>query len=162
MTPLSNRLRHRPHVDPPRLNLTAMVDVFVVLLVFLLKSYAAEGNIITMDQNLELPISTSSLNPLATLTITVTKEAIYVEDKKVEDIQAIQEGPDLLLPGLAKELQYQVDRARFIAGLNPTVKFDGKITVLGDRGLPFLVLEKVMYTCSVSDFPEIALAVFQK
>jgi biopolymer transport protein ExbD len=39
-------VKHEPgvrrHLEPPRLNLTAMVDVFTVLLVFLLKSYSAE------------------------------------------------------------------------------------------------------------------------
>ena len=149
-------------MQPPRLNLTAMVDVFVVLLIFLLKSYSAEGNILTTDRGLELPISTSNLPPQVTLTVTVTKEALYVEDKRVEEVKAIEENQDLLIASLAQELKYQVDRAHFIAGFNPTVKFEGKVTILGDRGLPFLVLEKVMYTCSTTDFQEIALAVFQK
>ena len=162
MTPLSKRLRRQRPMQPPKLNLTAMVDVFVVLLIFLLKSYSAEGNILTTDKGLELPLSTSNLPPQVTLTVTVTQEAIYVEDKKVEEVRSIHEGPDLLIPPLAQELKYQVDRARFIAGLNPTVKFEGKVTILGDRGLPFMVLEKVMYTCSTTDFQEISLAVFQK
>lgn len=162
MTPLSNKLRHRQPLEPPRLNLTAMVDVFVVLLIFLLKSYSAEGNIMTTNKSLELPVSTSTLQPQLTLTLTVTKEAIFVEDKRVEEVRTIQEGSELFIPSLAQELKYQVERARFIAGLNPTVKFEGKVTILGDRGLPFLVLEKVMYTCSATDFNEIALAVFQK
>lgn len=162
MIPISKRLTHRQRLEPPRLNLTAMVDVFVVLLIFLLKSYSAEGNITTTNKSLELPLSTSTLRPYLTLNITVTKQAIYVEDKKVEDIGPIQKGQDLLIPSLAQELKYQVERARFIAGLNPTVKFEGKVTILGDRALPFLVLEKVMYTCSATDFNEIALAVFQK
>src|SRR3972149_2638532 len=50
----------RRHLEPPRLNLTAMVDGFTVLLVFLLKSYAAEGTLTAAAQNLELPASTSS------------------------------------------------------------------------------------------------------
>jgi len=162
MIPLSKRLRRQRPMQPPKLNLTAMVDVFVVLLIFLLKSYSAEGNILTTDKGLELPVSTSNLPPQVTLTVTVTQEAIYVEDKKVEEVKTIHESPDLLIPSLAQELKYQVERARFIAGFNPTVKFEGKVTILGDRGLPFLVLEKVMYTCSTTDFQEISLAVFQK
>lgn len=162
MTPLSKKFRHRKSLEPPKLNLTAMVDVFVVLLIFLLKSYSAEGNIITTNKGLELPVSTSSLQPELTLTLTVTKDAIHVEEKKVVEVQVIQDTSELLIPALARELDYQVERARFIAGINPTVKFEGKVTILGDRSLPFQVLEKVMYTCSSSGFNEIALAVFQK
>jgi biopolymer transport protein ExbD len=162
MTPISRRIRHRQPMQPPKLNLTAMVDVFVVLLIFLLKSYSAEGNILTFNKDLQLPVSTSNLPPQLTLTVTVTQEGIYVEDKKVESIKAVQEAQDLLIQPLAQELTYQVQRAQFIAGFNPTVKFEGKVTILGDRGLPFSILEKVMYTCSASDFNEISLAVFQK
>jgi len=162
MIPISKRLRHRQSPEPPKLNLTAMVDVFVVLLVFLLKSYSAEGNIMTTDKGLELPISTSTLHPQMTLTVTVSQDALYVEDKKVAELEAVRASSDLFIPGLAEELRYQVKRARFISGVNPTVKFEGKVTILGDRGLPFLVLEKVMYTCSATDFNDIALAVFQK
>lgn len=160
--PLSKKIRHRHRPDPPRLNLTAMVDVFVVLLVFLLKSYAAEGTILTTGEGLQLPVSTSSLTPRVTLNITVTREAIYVEDRKVQALKALEEGSDLLIPELARELELQAERARFISGMNPTVKFEGQVTILGDRELPFQVLEKVMYTCSVADFHQIALAVFQK
>ncbi len=162
MTPLSQRLRHRQPMQPPKLNLTAMVDVFVVLLIFLLKSYSAEGNIQTTNQDLQLPISTSNLQPQLTVTVTVTQSAIYVEDKKVAELKAIENRQELLISELAQELKYQVERARFIARINPTVKFEGKVTILGDRGLPFTVLEKVMYTCSSADFNDVALAVFQK
>ncbi len=162
MTPLSRRIRHRSGPVPPRLNLTAMVDVFVVLLVFLLKSYSAEGNIITANEELRLPASTSTLAPPLTLKVTVTQEGIYVEDRRVADVADPSDPVDLLLPGLARELEHQVERSRFIAGLNPSVKFEGRVTILGDRALPFTVLERVMYTCSVSGFGEIALAVFQE
>jgi len=114
LTPLSNKLRHRQPLEPPRLNLTAMVDVFVVLLIFLLKSYSAEGNIMTTNKSLELPVSTSTLQPQLTLTLTVTKEAIFVEDKRVEEVRTIQEGSELFIPSLAQELKYQVERARFV------------------------------------------------
>jgi len=55
-----------------------------------------------------------------------------------------------------------VEKARFIAGSNAAVSFLGKVTILGDKQTPFAVLEKVMYTASVSEFGDIALAVYQK
>ena len=158
------RRRHgeRRHLEPPRLNLTAMVDVFTVLLVFLLKSYAAEGTLTAAAQNLELPASTSSVPPQATITITISEDALFVEDERVGDLATLAATEGLFVPDLGRALKARVAKARFIAGSNAAVAFSGKVTILGDKQTPFAVLEKVMYTASVSEFGDIALAVYQK
>lgn len=162
MSGSSRSLKRRVTASPPRLNLTPMVDVFVVLLIFLLKSYSTEGSIQISDPDLHLPTSISTQQPELTLTITVTQEAIYVEDKKVGTVAASQTLQDRLIPALAQELQFHAKRTQFIGSFNPDVEPQGKVTILGDRKLPFSVLEKVMYTCSIQGFQEIALAVLQK
>jgi len=158
------RRRHgeRRHLEPPRLNLTAMVDVFTVLLVFLLKSYAAEGTLTAAAQNLELPASTSSVPPQATITITISEDALFVEDERVGDLAMLAATEGLFVPDLGRALKARVEKARFIAGSNAAVSFLGKVTILGDKQTPFAVLEKVMYTAAVSEFGDIALAVYQR
>jgi len=151
----------RRHLEPPRLNLTAMVDVFTVLLVFLLKSFAAEGTLTAAAQNLELPSSTSSLTPQATITITVSEDALFVDDERVAELAQLAGIDGLYLPALGQALKVRVDKARFIAGNNTTVAFQGKVTILGDKKTPFALLERIMYTASASEFGDIALAVYQ-
>ncbi len=148
--------RYRHHIEPPRLNLTAMVDVFTVLLIFLLKSYASEGGMLVTTQHLQLPSSTSDLKPEVTLTITVTTEGIFVEDQQVEGTSQALEGDDLFLPLLGRSL---TDHAvRF--GLGNGAK--GRITIIGDRRIPFRLLKRVMYTASNQGFDEISLAVLHR
>ena len=148
--------RYRHHIEPPRLNLTAMVDVFTVLLIFLLKSYTSEGGLLATTQHLQLPSSTSDLQPEVTLTITVTNEAIFVHDQRVEGISQALEGDNLFLPGLGRSL---TDHAvRF--GLGDGGK--GRVTILGDRRIPFRLLKRVMYTASNQGFDEISLAVLHR
>ena len=119
------RRRHgeRRHLEPPRLNLTAMVDVFTVLLVFLLKSYAAEGTLTAAAQNLELPASTSSVPPQATITITISEDALFVEDERVGDLATLAATEGLFVPDLGRALKARVKKARFIAGSNAAVSF---------------------------------------
>lgn len=152
----------RRHLEPPRLNLTAMVDVFTVLLVFLLKSYSAEGTLTAAAQNLELPSSTSAIAPQPTITITISEDALFVEDERVGTLAefAKQEGPDI--PALARALATRVEKARLIAGSNPSVRFQGRVTILGDKNTPFATLERVMFTAAQSEFGDIALAVYQQ
>lgn len=159
-------MKHEPgvrrHLEPPRLNLTAMVDVFTVLLVFLLKSYAAEGTLTAAAQNLELPASTSSLTPQPTITITISEDRLFVDDEQIGTLVELTDGAAPYIPALGRALKARVDKARLIAGSNPSHTFQGRVTILGDKNTPFATLERVMYTASSSEFGDIALAVYQK
>jgi biopolymer transport protein ExbD len=139
-----------------------MVDVFTVLLVFLLKSYSAEGTLTAAAQNLELPASTSSLSPQPTITITISEDALFVEDDRIGTLTDLRDGDTPYIPALGKALKVRVDKARLIAGSNPSHAFQGRVTILGDKNTPFATLERVMYTASMSEFGDIALAVYQK
>ena len=154
--------RPRRHLEPPRLNLTAMVDVFTVLLVFLLKSYAAEGTLTSAAQNLQLPASTSTLTPNTTITITVSQDALFVEDEHVTSLRQAAETDGLYLPDLGRALKARAERTRFIAGTNAGLSFRGQVTILGDKQTSFSILQKVMFTAAASDFSDIALAVYQR
>ena len=41
------------------LQITSMIDIFTILLVFLLKSYSAEGHLISVAESISLPVSTA-------------------------------------------------------------------------------------------------------
>lgn len=159
-------MKHEPgvrrHLEPPRLNLTAMVDVFTVLLVFLLKSYSAEGTLTAAAQNLELPASTSSLAPQPTITITISEDALFVEDDRIGALADLTEHDAPYIPALGEALRARVDKARIIAGANAPLASHGRVTILGDKDTPFATLERVMYTASMSEFSDIALAVYQQ
>lgn len=152
----------RRHLEPPKLNLTAMVDVFTVLLVFLLKSYSAEGTLTAAAQNLELPASTSSATPQPTITITISEDTLFVDDERVGTLVELTAGDTPYIPALGQALRARVEKARFIAASNPSHSFQGRITILGDKNTPFATLERVMFTASSSEFGDIALAVYQK
>ena len=45
------------------LNITSMMDMFTIILVFLLKSYSTEDSSVASSGDLELPISTTMVKP---------------------------------------------------------------------------------------------------
>ncbi|MHB8481249.1 MAG: ExbD/TolR family protein [Nitrospiria bacterium] len=147
------RNKNRRHLEPPRLNLTAMVDVFTVLLVFLLKSYAVEGSINT-PVPVSLPSSTASASSEMTINITVTEMGLFLENMRIEDptFQSM-ETPDI--PRLDHDLKAFLQK-------NPGLPKEKKVTILGDKKIPYYLLKKVIYTCSQNDLSDISLAVYQK
>ena len=158
---LSERRRTKP-LKSKQLMLTSMMDMFTIILLFLLKSYSATEQIISVGQDLQLPISTSQIMPHPATTLKITKNAIFVEDIEVAQIKDALSAEDEAIPGLYNELSYIMEKARFIESKNIQFKFEGEVTIQGDRQIPFKLLKRVMYTSSLAGFGNIALAVIQQ
>ena len=70
------------------LNITPMMDMMTIILVFLLKSFSSTTSTITFDQNLQVPKSFTQLKPKLAVTVTVTKKVILVEGDAIAPINA--------------------------------------------------------------------------
>ena len=68
------------------LNITPMMDMMTIILVFLLKTFSSTTSTITFDQNLQVPKSITQLKPKQAVTVTVTKKVILVEGDAVAPI----------------------------------------------------------------------------
>ena len=65
------------------LQLTAMVDMFTIMIVFLLKSYSTSAVHVTAHEGLKLPHSSSYTDPVEAVRLVVATDGIYVDDKKI-------------------------------------------------------------------------------
>lgn len=147
--------RFRHHIEPPRLNLTAMVDVFTVLLLFLLKSYAVEGTELDTPKNLQLSPSTSRLQQEIFLTVMVTTEEIFVQGNLVLENKKALEGKERIIPELAVSLR------EYSTGFDS--EHNGKrMTIISDRRVTFRLLERIIMTSSEEGWNNISFVVLQK
>jgi len=149
-----------------KIQITSMVDMFVILLVFLLKSYSSSPTHITPDKNLTLPISSSSKQPVDALKMVVSQDAIFVEDKRVielskgqVDVKDVEPTDTNFIRALYNELDAQAQKSQAIAKVNETVEFEGKVIMQADRELPYEVLRKVMYTAMLAGYSDVKFAV---
>src|SRR3954453_10386815 len=61
------------------LNITPMMDMMTIILVFLLKTFSSSTSTITFDQNLQVPKSMTQLKPKEAVSVTITKKIVLVE-----------------------------------------------------------------------------------
>jgi biopolymer transport protein TolR len=144
------------------LNLTSLIDLFTILVLFLLFNMSTEGDVIPDAQKIKLPESIAHAAPQATVMVMVTQDDILVDGVKVGSVKAIMDQEDMVVSGLKAELDKHAEKSKAVGAAMGTEVFGGKITILGDRELPFKLLEKVMFTCSEAEFADINLAVIQK
>lgn len=143
-----------------------MVDMFVILLVFLLKSYSTSAVQVTPGKDLTLPVSTSAKEPVDVLKLVVTKAGVFVEDEKVVDLNEgavdakdVEAGDPNFIRALYEALDKQAKKSKTIAAANDTVEFDGKVLMQADRSLSYALLRKVMYTSSMAGYADVKIAV---
>lgn len=145
------------------LRLTSMIDMFTILLVFLLKSYSAEGQIVTVTKDLKLPESTSTKAPEVTSVISVTDKWILLDGRPVDQIESVLGQSELLVPNLYDGLLHLRAMTESIGDIsNQMGGFKGKIAIQGDREITFDLMKRIMLTCGKVGYNNMQLTVMQK
>jgi len=159
LTPLEKRAerkdRNKTNMD---MNLVALIDIFTVLIFFLMSS-AAGVEILTPGRAVALPQSSIDKTPKETLVITVSGPDILVEGRRVATVSEALAAEGDLIAGLKEELDLQAKRTV----IRTENQAQGKaITIMGDKNIPYSLLRKVMVTAARADFNEVSFAVTPK
>jgi len=161
--PTKRRAARRRRPSLLVLNITSMLDMFTILIIFLLKSYSAEGIILTIPADLHLPQSTSQSAPEPGLVVEVSRNTLVVDGRILDvDLEAVQNSEKLVIDILYEHLMAKARQYEEISELNPNAEFTGRLVLEGDREIPFRLLKKILYTCGQAGFINQSLAVFQK
>ncbi|KJS32568.1 MAG: hypothetical protein VR64_06455 [Desulfatitalea sp. BRH_c12] len=141
------------------LNLTSLMDVFTILVFFLLFN-SGSSEILEAPKQIKLPDSVVEAKPRETVVILVTPEMVLVQG------EAVINTSELLIAGnesVAQVTERLKQLERNIIGISTRSVVDSKeVTILADKTIPFSVLKKIMSTCTESGYGRISLAVNQK
>ena len=159
---MMGRRRRRKQPDLAKPQMTSLVDVLTVLVFFLLKNFSSEGDIVTQSKNLELPFSSAKAKPEQTLTVAISQKHILVDGAPVALVAEEWDRGGTDIPSLARFLEDRRKQTEQIAEYDKSVSFDGKLTIQGDRKIPYWLLQKVLATCGENGFSSFSLAVSKK
>ena len=150
------------------LNINSMMDIMVIILVFLLKSYGEEP-LKVQQEDLKAPQSSAELKPEDMTTITISQRGILVDDKKAVDIK--QGGVDKsqkaggetgmeitpLLEFLdAATKQKKMEKEALGQKYEPTA------TIISDQTTPYRLITEVMYTAGQVGLSQFKFAVIKQ
>lgn len=151
--------RHHERSKPASLSLVSLMDIFTILVFFLLVN-SAEIQTLEPPKSLSLPESMAQDRPRETVIVLVTKDTVFVQDEPVVSVADVDRADGVIIAPLKRALKAQEGRALMRASAtDPSAR---EITILGDRDVPYRVLKKVMATCTEADFGKLSLAVMQK
>ena len=147
-------------------NINSMMDIMVIILVFLLKSYGDEP-IKVVGEDLKTPSSSTELAPEDMTTITVSQKSILVNNKKAVDIKggAVDKSQkqggneqSLYIQPLFDELTEAIQRKKREMQLIGQ-DYDPVATVIADQTTPYRLITEVMYTAGQAELSKFKFAV---
>ena len=142
------------------LDITSLLYILVILLIFLIKSYNSSGVTLNIPEGIELPKSKSSSGNQPGVIIQVSKDKIWVDSKTVLDTSNLpnpiyDQGGRRIIP-LFNELERKKEEIEKLAlqTNNKAKKFGGIANLIIDKSLKYSYVKKVMYTCATAGFKE--------
>lgn len=161
------------------LSLTAMVDMFTVLAVFLLQNYQTTGEVIDIEDSVELPKASEVKELQPAHVVVVSKQHIMLDKEIVANFNDVREQQEWMINSLFNRMTAafkESEEKRRMLGLDtikeavdqtkpqdPNAKpnDDRRITVQADKTVDFLTIKKVMMTITEAGASEINFAVMK-
>ena len=142
-----------------KMNLTSLMDVFTILVFFLLVN-SGSVEILDAPKEVTLPESRVESKPRETVVIFVTKDEVLVQGKSVALVADILAGESGNLANISSRLAELKDN---VIGTNTQiVAATQEVTILADKSVPFIVIKQIMSTCTREGYENVSLAVIQK
>lgn len=144
---------------PASLNLVSLMDVFTILVFFLLVN-SSSSDVMEPPKQITLPDSVVETKPRETVVVMVTPEQILVQGKAVANTEEVMNMKGNVIVPIKELLLSQ--RKNVIGISTKTVAESREVTILAHKTVPFKVLKKVMSSCTSAGYGKISLAVIQK
>src|ERR1041385_8263782 len=90
------------------LNMTAMVDMFTVLCVFLLQNYATTNQVLPMPEKVDLPAAHEVKELKPSNVVVISNDGIVLNNLKVAEFRAVKEQEDWTIKTLKETLEKNI------------------------------------------------------
>ena len=159
---------HKKSKGSTDINITSMMDMFTIILLFLLKSFSADGSILTNSDDLVLPNSIASKKPAEiNLQLAVNQTVIMVDNEPVDSTYIVREMDQqkfdvdtLSLLDMVLKKHMRAEEEMVKAGMLNEI--EGNIVVQVDKNINFDILYKIMRLCGRNGYVNMKFAVMMR
>ena len=150
------------------LQLTPMIDMFIVVLIFLLMTFSASGEILFVSKDIKLPFAEKfeKLDRAPVIGITYPEGdslggVVTLDGSEVSTARELMEddSPDWKIAKLTETLEVSKHNWKLS---NPDRQFPGEVIVQSDQNVDFKIIKKIMYSCGLAGYSNVHFAVTPK
>ncbi|WP_444994254.1 ExbD/TolR family protein [Aliikangiella sp. IMCC44359] len=149
--------RHHKRFGTGGLNLVSLMDIFTILVFFLLVN-SSNVQQLPSSKAIQLPESTAQQLPKETVIVLVNNQQILVQGRVIASVSSVMADDKTVIPALLKEMALQSQNS-----WQQTQAEDGlDVTVMGDKQIPYKLLRKILSTLSQANYTNISMAVMKR
>lgn len=141
------------------LSLTSLMDVFTILVLYLLVNQGS-GADIDPPKSIKLPDSIAETSPRQTIILAVNDTTVSLQGQVIANVSEVLDSKQDYVDSIRQEMAKLKEFSDTQGGQVSANKTE--VTILADRAVPFKILKKLMSTSSSAGFDKISLAVNQK
>ena len=138
--------------------ITPLIDMFIILVVFLIMNFSATGELVQLSKDIHLPTAETVSELDRAPIVQISANTVAIEGVKVGESEEILKDPDLRIPGLTDKLQ---EMRKVDEMMHPGMPFKGEIIVNCDKDVDFKLVRKVMFAASDAGYTKFNYAVLK-
>jgi biopolymer transport protein ExbD len=147
------------------LNLVPFIDMMTMLVVFLLSTFSATGELLMSQRGVELPKAINDKELQRAPIITITRDSVAFKGDAVADTRALEDdqSAEWKIPELFDRLQ--LEKFNFEKQDIPEeskARMRGLIVLQADRAVDAKILNRVMKTAYAAEYTEVMFAISKK
>ena len=150
---------HKRHKRGVGLNLVSLMDIFTILVFFLLVN-SSDVEVLPSAKDVQLPESIAETKARETVVVLVTDDQVLVQGEVVASVAEVMASDQLVIPSLKLALENQAERV--VRSAEDASDETREVTIMGDKEIPYRLLKRVMATCTDANYTQLSLAVMQK
>jgi biopolymer transport protein ExbD len=137
--------------------LIPFIDFLIVLVVFLLISFSASGELLAQKPNLTMPKAANVVNVEIAPVIAVDPIVVTLDGRRMADTATLAADPKVeRIEQLIQDLE---TLKRNWSILHPQEPFPGQVIMQADVSIDFRVIKKLMFSASQAGYANVSFAV---
>jgi biopolymer transport protein ExbD len=148
---------------PPKLMITSMMDMFTIILIFLLFQFSEKPETIHMMKDIELPKSTAKMDHTETIQLVLTQNSLHINDDLIARVKKGRViGLDPQNPKAS--VLYQRLEKQFVKTVKASDETQPKnhILLLCDKHHSFKTINDIVKTAALAGYPNFQFAVLKE
>ncbi len=149
----------RKAVDVP-IALIPFIDFLMVVVIFLLMSFSASGELLAQQKSIKMPDAANSVALEVAPIVSIDARVVALDGRRMVDVPSLAQSPQT--ERIEKLIQDLETLKRNWSILHPSEPFPGTVILQADRNVDFRVIKKVMFSVSQAGYSNISFAVNKK
>lgn len=143
--------------------ITPLVDMFVIIVLFLIANFSATGELIQQSKEVQLPEASHVQEIQADPVVMITMNEVFADGVSVGRVEDFTRDEYSNIPALEEKMRDMKKRFEDLHSMvQGAEEFKGNVNIQAHKEVTFNIIKRVMFSCATAGYGNINFAVLSK